>query len=432
MGKWIPLAALVLLALPQVAPAAESTVHVFTVGVGALPPPDDEEASRRAAELLPDQDVVVDGPLLQALDLLDPLFVPQARLAGCDGRPVRSDPITDGLAAARRAVDELEYGTARMLLEGGVELLPCLSDLVDPEVLYDLHFLSGLVAWYEQEPIEAEAAFARAVGVDPARPWNEAYAPDAKGLFLQALQRSIGDPGPVLRVSPDLRGRVLLDGRVVADGATVPRGGHLLQLSRGPVVLSKAVELPPARGHTEIRLLGPAALQEAVLAGDPVVADLLGHAAEARGLERLLVLGPDGAIEVHVVGRVFRETEGAAVLLTRSVERPKPDPRLVGGALLLGAGALAGGVGLAVHGRAWQQGRPWLEDPSYGPPGSYEALRRQNVAGFVVGVAGGAVLATGLVVTLSAVAGGPDARSAVAPFGLAGPDGAVLGLAESF
>jgi len=246
VARWIPLA-LFLVALTGVARADEPPVRVLTVGVGALPPPPAEQAGLRAAEVLGQRPIVVEGPLLAVLELHDPIFIPGVQTVPCDGRSVRVDQVVGGLESARRAVDELEYGSARLLLEGGVELLPCLVDVVEPALLYDLHFLSGLVAWNEGDRDQAEASFARAVSVDPARPWDEAYAPDAKGAFLQALQSSIAEPGPILRVSDDLRGRVLLDGRLVADGDHLAAGPHLLQVSTGPTWVSQELQVEPAR-----------------------------------------------------------------------------------------------------------------------------------------------------------------------------------------
>lgn len=431
MARWIPLA-LFLVALTGVARADEPPVRVLTVGVGALPPPPAEQAGLRAAEVLGQRPIVVEGPLLAVLELHDPIFIPGVQTVPCDGRSVRVDQVVGGLESARRAVDELEYGSARLLLEGGVELLPCLVDVVEPALLYDLHFLSGLVAWNEGDRDQAEASFARAVSVDPARPWDEAYAPDAKGAFLQALQSSIAEPGPILRVSDDLRGRVLLDGRLVADGDHLAAGPHLLQVSTGPTWVSQELQVEPARVRSELALLGPRGLQEALLAGEPTLTGLLGTAAEARGMQRLLLVGADGDVEFDVVGRTFGASGAAAPIVTSSSGRSGPASPVVGGLVLAGAGAAVGGLGFALHGSAWQQGSPWIDDPGYGDAEAFETLRRQNQVGFAVGVGGLAVLATGVVVTVTAAVQGPDVKAVLAPVGVVGPDGAVLGVAGRF
>ena len=433
MGRRILLATVLLLALPGQALAEEPTVHVLTFGAGALPPPGALQATRRAEALLGGRAFVVEGPLLTLLELDDPLHVLGPTTETCDGRAVLAEQVTGGLEAARRAVDELEYGSARMLLAGGVDLLRCLSEPASPEVLYDLHFLSGLVAWNEGDPEQATAAFRGAVAVDPGRPWNEAYAPDARAAFLTALQESIAEPGPVLRIAPELRGRLLLDGRGVDDGVAVPRGNHLLQLSASTGFVSRQIELAAASEQPEIRLLGPAGLREALVARDPAVAGLLGTAAEAKGMDQLLLLAPDDAVEFDVSTRTFRRSGGGSLTTVAMQPRSAPQPGLLAGLVLVGTGAATGGLGFALHGSAWRQGEPWLEDATYGEVADYEALRRQNVAGFVVGVGGAAVLAAGVVVAIDAAVRGTSAKAAaVTPFGAGGPDGAILGLAGRF
>ena len=81
-------------------------------------------------------------------------------------------------------------------------------------------------------------------------------------------------------------------------------------------------------------------------------------------------------------------------------------------------------------GRSYEQ--VLQDDPGYGDAEAFETLRRQNQVGFAVGVGGLAVLATGVVVTVTAAVQGPDVKAVLAPVGVVGPDGAVLGVAGRF
>jgi len=69
--------------------------------------------------------------------------------------------------------------------------------------------------------------FGRAVAIDPARPWDEAYPPTPKSIFLGALQTALAHPGAAL-VLP--AGAASLDGAEIAMGQvpTVLAGVHVL------------------------------------------------------------------------------------------------------------------------------------------------------------------------------------------------------------
>jgi hypothetical protein len=400
--------------------------------------PDEAAAAALADQLLGAEAFEVAAPAPEALGLQSPLHAVGLKLSGCDGRPVGAEAMSEGLDRAREAVDELDYASARLLLAGAAGVLSCLSEPVDRDDLYDVYFLSGLMAYYEDDLGAASKAFARAAGVDPARPWNEAFAPDAKGLFLAALQQAISESGPALRLSPDLEGRVLLDGSVLRSDERPPAGQHLLQVTQDGAATSYDLQLDPSDGGQR-HLYGPRGLEAAWLGGDEAAAGLLVQALQPLGWERVLFVDAAGGA-MRFDARVARFDREAWPELPRGpVARPAvpvvpSSGRSAGpiaGVVLLGGGAAAGGMGFAIHGSSYQRGMGMLGDPASGDPAAYAALQQQNQVGLAIGLVGAGVAAAGAVVTVvSAVRARAEARGPVSavPWVTAGPGGLAFGL----
>jgi len=427
----IPLLLLPILLAGQ-AVAAPVTVLPGRSDGGSLP--DAATLQSTAAEVLGEEEYSIAAPLPVVLDLVDPIYALGVAISGCDERAVTGAEVSEALTRARQAVDELDYTTARLLLAGAAGVLPCLSEPVDAGDLYDIWFLAGLMAFYEQDTPAAEQAFKRAAGVDASRPWNPAYAPDAKGLFLEALQKAIAETGPALQLGDDLAGRLRLDGASLQSGARPIAGTHLLQLVGDDGVTSYEIDLPHAGPGASGWLLGPRSLETGLLEGRAELAGFFAERIEPLGWERVLLVDERGSA-VRYDARVQRFAREAWPPLPGASVAAAPRPRLTGaglaGVVTMGGGALLGGIGFGIHGTAWQRGQAMLADPGIGSAEEYQGLQQENRAGLVVGLAGVAVAATGLAVTLGStrrVEAEPKGTAPAAPWAVAGPGGIAFGL----
>jgi hypothetical protein len=434
--------ALPLLLLLIAAPAAAAPIVVLPGSSGQGPAPEASTVLATARSLLDGEEFEVVAPLPLALGLDDPLYALGLELAGCDGRPVTRETVSQGLTHAREAVDELDYAAARLMLAGAGDVLPCLTEAVDRSDLYDIWFLAGLMAYYEQDEPAAEAAFVRATGVDATRPWNPAYAPDAKGIFLVALQKALAEAGPTLRLSDDLAGLVHLDGSVLESGIRPTAGSHLVQWT-GPdgEVLSFEIDLPTSSAGAVAWLMGPEGLEAAILEGRADLAGLFAERIGILGWERVLLLDERGGA-VRFDARAGEFSQEAWPVVEQPVapgpvraSPTAPTGSTLAGLVTLGAGAALGGVGFGLHGSAWQRGHAMLADPTLGTAGDYQGLQQENLAGLVVGLTGAAVATAGLVVALGSAAqanagpkAGTSARSVTAPWVVGGPGGVAIGV----
>ena len=420
--------------------AAAAPIVVLPGSSGDDDAPDPAHAASVAAELLQGEDFEVVGPLPLSLGLSEPVYTVGLELTGCEDRPVTREAVSEGLTRARQAVDELDYTAARLLLAGAGDVLPCLTDPVDRSDLYDIWFLAGLMAYYEQDETGAEAAFVRAAGVDATRPWNTAYAPDAKGLFLAALQKALGETGPTIRLTDDLIGRVQLDGSALEAGVRPTAGTHLVQLtSPDGRVTSFELDLPASGSGAVGWLMGPEGLEAALLEGRADLAEWFAARIEPLGWERVLLLDERGAaVRFDARARQFSQESWPEVVEPVAPgpgrQRPtSPSGTTLAGVVTLGTGAALGGVGFGLHGSAWRRGQAMLTDPTLGTPSEYQGLQQENRAGLAVGLVGAAVAATGLLVTLASAAEPTGAsktlsRGTAAPWLVAGPGGVALGL----
>lgn len=433
-----PPASLLLLLVLLPCPALAGPIIALAGSSGEGAPPDEAAAAQMAEGLLGGEEFSYGGSIASALSLDAEIYVPGIALSGCEGRPVTRSTVQEGLARARDAVDELDYSSARVLLAGVAELLPCLAEAADAGDLYDTWFLAGLVAFYESDADAASAAFARAAGISPTRPWNEAYAPDAKGTFLAALQRVVAEAGPSLEPSPDLAGRVLLDGAPLAGGERPPAGAHLIQVSLAEGgAASFVLVLERAGSRDVVHVLGPAGMERAILQGRPEVAGVLAERLRALGWQRVLLVDErGGGVRFDGTAAVFSREgwpeaadAGGSAAHDQATRAPVPGATLAG-LLMLGAGGALGGVGFGMHGAAWLRGNELLE--SAGSPSfeEYRGLQQENQAGLAIGLGGAAVAAGGLAVAVGSTvsAKAAPAGHAAVPWVVAGPGGLALGL----
>lgn len=403
--------------LPGIATAAPSVLYGQA---GDGPAPDAASAALAAKELLRSGDFRIEGELAGLPELADgQLLSTPPLLEACPAEA--GAPLAERVAAARARVDELDFEAALAELDHGSPIVAC-SGPVRREALYDLFFLAGYARFFSDNRQGAQALFALAAAIDPGRRWNEELPPTAKGTFLDALQGALDSPGAALDTG--LVAGLAIDGKVTAEGqapALLP-GVHLLELGSRRHVL----QLPAAADLEAVRLLPSAPLRRALLRGERWTAPIMAALAEARGWDDVVLVSDLGSVRFRR-GAWVGSPMGASATTT-----PKgPPPKRVAGVVLLGSGAAVAAVGFGLHGQAWQAGQAIEEDPRAADRPGYEALHQRNTAGFVTGVAGAAMAATGLVLALAPPPRG-EGVVALRPWLAGDEDGVRLGLAGRF
>ncbi len=175
-----------------------------------------------------------------------------------------------------------------------------------------------------------------------------------------------------------------------------------------------------------------ATLAAGLATGDARYAPWLARTAEQRGWTDVIVF--DGKVTHRLVGERF-DTTGD--------EPPPagPRPATVAGLVMVGVGSATGAVGLGINIAAYQEADPTETDGgrtlvAQPDASTYQSVLDQNRAGFFLALGGAAVGVAGVVITaISAqrktVTGAPD-DAAAAPWVVAGPDGAAVGIGGRF
>ncbi|MEQ1504908.1 MAG: hypothetical protein ABMB14_21935, partial [Myxococcota bacterium] len=173
---------------------------------------------------------------------------------------VPDETVTSAVDAARRALGYSRLLEADDALDDALALAVCEPEL-DVDALWQVWFLKGIVATYQEDPIRAERAFGNARILDPGRGWDDAYL-DGRDTFDRAL---VPGPGELrLSIVPDPGGAVRVDGRP-ATGLVGPVvlsiGTHYLQIGRSALTVRLDVE---ARGTATLVI--PSLLPDELLA----------------------------------------------------------------------------------------------------------------------------------------------------------------------
>jgi len=211
------------IALP--ATAAASSLVVVT--------PDADRSARKLARELP-RDLEVLFVDQQGEQVLGGLWLTGASAEFlCPESTLPAATVSEALAHAQRRLDELEMATAEADLAGVRQTVACLAEPVDGEELWRLYFLEGVAAYYEHGAPAAQPALSRALAVLPSHPYDDAYAPELRDLYLELQGQALGGGRAAVTPAHDARElpRALwVDGRPVA-GPPVPLvpGEHVFQ-----------------------------------------------------------------------------------------------------------------------------------------------------------------------------------------------------------
>ncbi len=398
---------LALLATSLLLPATAAARTHLVLGPGVNP----DAAGTLARPELGDDEFEVAGALAELTGASpDALAVVGAGTRRCEA--TSSETIERVLLTVKPAIDEMRYGPALRELEAFTDALPCGAERATRDQLYDAYFLMGYAHYVEGQQDLAVRDFANAAAFDPTRKWNDRYPPTAKETFLSALQRVFeAEPLP-LRIDVD---GAVVDGEKVETGSKIrlAPGGHIVRVAGETLLLQ--VPFAADRADETAILTTARQLVVGLSLGEPEYAPWLADLAAANSWDEVLVVGEG----VHrLEGRSFPANEKPA----------GPPPGAVAGGLLMGVGAGTTGVGLGLNIVSWQDAGVVPDDGrvTVGET-EYDSLVSRNRAGLGTAIAGGVVLAAGVVITISTAvkpkAGSP--ATAVAPWFVPTADGGV-------
>lgn len=388
---------------PGIAQAADEVPLVFYLG----------EPSDRAAE-------VARAAAARALGTADPSTLRVEPLLHAGFREARIWPtggtvrlcppdvaetsLGDRIEKAAGRLDELDFAGAETELAVLDGQLACLGPPLDSHLLARAALLLGYARFQREDRRGAGTAFAMSAVFDPEVAWDEVYSPDAQQVFNSAVLESLRTPAAHLALGPEEAAelQLRLDGSGFPLDRSLRPGWHQVTvptLTGQPLQL--AVRVPP--GST-IEMSPVTDLMDSYVAGCPglgSVGDALQAAVTAATRREAYVV----AVETGRVRRYSAFTQlleplgddDCAAGLTAPLAR-----RPVAGPVMVLAGAAVGAVGLTIS--LTQRSRalgihelvtadPTLHDEMVG---DYEAAGRAMTAGFVIAGVGGVALGIGI------------------------------------
>ncbi len=339
-GSWIAMAALVvgLLLSPEGA-AAKPGKPLLIYGPGM--PGEEAEADARTAGARFLRGARRSGPALHVSQV--PFFGPAPLWAvgdlsvrPCSAAARDTAEIRELVELGKEQTDLLEQVEADETFHSAWLALECADDFVARDLLYEVHFYSGLSAYVAGDPVKAEASFVQAVATDPRRVFDAGYPPEIEALYDSARRRRDEGGKARLHIRDPERGMtaVWLDGRSVTgeDAVGLAQGDHLLQYrTRFDTFTSMQLRVT---GEGRAALVSREGLVEALMdPGEDAVAEVIARAAlaglaEARELPSVVVVRRGDPPTV-----VRFDPESASLQLDAvgegSTDRVSPHPRRV-------------------------------------------------------------------------------------------------------
>ena len=177
---------------------------------------------RKLGEDAPDVSGLPDSNRLAGLWILGTMpdgFCPTPSVTGAD--------VSERLAHAQERIDELEDEAGLAALTGLRAQLGCMSEPVDAEGLWTLHFLEAVAASYAEG--DPEPSLRRALAIRPGQAYDDSYPPELRDAYLQAQESALSS-GRAMVVTSAVE-LAWLDGVPLGKGVTpVTPGEHLLQV----------------------------------------------------------------------------------------------------------------------------------------------------------------------------------------------------------
>jgi hypothetical protein len=325
--------------------------------------------------------------------------LPPAQLLPCEAGAMTAAELHAVLDEAEGLLEQLEYGDAGARLSRAERALCACSDPFVAADAVRIAFLQGITDHYSGDPDSARRSFQRAAERDPGLTWDPDYPPEARAAFNEGLAGARGAPRAALTAVEGLP-RILVDGQLVGPAPVELFGErHVLQ------VVGDDGGLHGAWLHTggadAVHLIDANALRAGLREARPGAYPLLGALAAHAGYDELAVVSPgerDTLMHYRADAGTWLEVRSG----TSDAHRPARRHEAAGLAAL-GAGAamvIAGAAVMDHHASAASELEPTMLDSA----GMYDLLlpdfekhRRGTDAGTAIAVAGGVVVATGLV-----------------------------------
>ncbi len=145
----------------------------------------------------------------------------------CPTPSVTAADVAERLAHAQERIDELEVEAGLAALTGLRAQLGCMTEPVDAEGLWTLHFLEAVAASYAEG--DPEPSLRRALAIRPGQAYDDSYPPELREAYLEAQERALSSGRA--NVATSAAELAWLDGVALAGGVTpVTPGEHLLQI----------------------------------------------------------------------------------------------------------------------------------------------------------------------------------------------------------
>ena len=219
-----------LLLLSIAGPAAARDV-LLVYGPG-LPGDDAEEAAREeAGALLGGWQDRAEAVHVSEMPFFGPAplwAVGDVQVRPCAGAARSLDEIRALVIRGRELTDLLEEAEADRTFQSAWLALECADDFVPREMLYEVHFFSGVSAFVAGDEARAREHFTAAVQVDPGRPFDPGYPPEIEALYAEArnvtgaVELAVLDPAGVAT-------EIRVDGEPTRGPVDLSGGDHLVQ-----------------------------------------------------------------------------------------------------------------------------------------------------------------------------------------------------------
>lgn len=218
-----------------------------------------------------------------------------AAFSVCNGTATSNTQLQRMLDRAENAYHYAESERAISLVKSTLSQLPCCTELLPAEFLYQLHLLDGLLKFEAGQKAESKAAYARALSIFPSNQWDPNYSEDSIELFNQAkADLAASDENPLVIIPSSGSADLWINGATVnATSPSIPAVGGVLQYGS----LSNGLFVEEQREKTLLMI--PAAL--------PLNANNWVHTPEKRTeLGQLLgQLTTDERVLVHSQGEIW-------------------------------------------------------------------------------------------------------------------------------
>ncbi len=164
----------------------------------------------------------------------DPVVLCGATVQTCPGDTGTNAAIALILEKTRSAVLFMEIETANAGLDAVVSMERCLTEVLDPAVISQVHYLRGMVAVGSGDQAGAWPEYLQAAILNPQIAWDENFPPDGKGAFTGAVAAVKAATPVSLQLLPPPPGKVWVDGKVSESPASLSlvAGTHVIQVEQ--------------------------------------------------------------------------------------------------------------------------------------------------------------------------------------------------------